>query len=442
MNFKVIFTDRENVLYQYVVLIKWLIISVFSGAVIGVVGSLFHIGLDKVTEIRMDNPYFIFFLPFGGLIIVWLYKLCKMEDDKGTNNIIMGARGETGVSAKTAPLIVAATLITHLLGGSAGREGAALQLGGSLIAPLRKPLRLNRQNYSMLIMCGMAAGFSALFGTPAAAAIFAIEVTVVGITHYSAIVPCLISSLTAAMVADKLGVRPTAFLVRYVPHFSSDSYFMVARTVILGIAGAVVSIIFCKVMSKASSLYKEHFPNAYLRVFVGGMIVAVMSLIIYLLTGSFDYNGVGTDVISLAFIGQSRPEAFIIKIILTALTLGAGYKGGEIVPSIFIGATFGCFFGGLLGFSHSFGAAVGVAAVFCGVTNCPFASLVLAVELFGADGLPYYALAIGISYMLSGYTGLYSAQKFYDNKFIHRRFRHIRTYKEIKLASRKTDKQK
>ncbi|MBQ7783929.1 MAG: chloride channel protein, partial [Oscillospiraceae bacterium] len=245
MNFKVIFTDRENVLYQYVVLIKWLIISVFSGAVIGVVGSLFHIGLDKVTEIRMDNPYFILFLPFGGLIIVWLYKLCKMEDDKGTNNIIMGARGETSVSIKTAPLIVAATLITHLLGGSAGREGAALQLGGSLIAPLRKPMRLNRNDYSMLIMCGMSAGFSALFGTPAAAAIFAIEVTVVGMTHYSAIVPCLLSSLTAAMVADKLGVHPTAFLVRYVPHFSSDSYFMVARTVILGIAGAVVSIIFC-----------------------------------------------------------------------------------------------------------------------------------------------------------------------------------------------------
>lgn len=435
--FKEIFINRENVLYQYFIFIKWLVLSAVLGSVIGAVGALFHIGLDYVTEYRTENPYMIFLLPFGGLLIVLLYKACGMDHDKGTNGIIMGARSEDTVSVKNAPLIVMATLITHLLGGSAGREGAALQLGGSLAAPLSKPLKLsNKRDYSMLIMCGMSAGFAALFGTPAAAAVFAIEVTVVGITHYSAIVPCLLSALMAAMVSDRFGVRPTAFLVRYIPDFDSDSYFFIMRTVILGIACALVSIIFCKVMSGIGGAYKKNIKNPYLRIFIGGLLVAVISWIIYLITGKFDYNGAGTDVIARAFIGQSRPEAFIIKILLTALTLGAGFKGGEIVPSLYIGSTFGCFFGSLIGFSHSFGAALGLAAVFCGVTNSPFASLVLSVELFGAEGLPYYALIIGISYMLSDYTGLYSAQKFYDNKFIHRRFTHSHTYKEIKYISK------
>lgn len=435
MKFKGIFSDRENVLYQYTVFLKWLCIAVCSGIFIGIVCSFFHIALDKVTEIRTDNPFIVMLLPLGGVIIVWLYKLCGMDNDQGTNGIITGARGETEVSIKTAPLIFIATLLTHLLGGSAGREGAALQLGGSLISPLSKPLKPNKSDYSMLIMCGMAAGFSALFGTPAAAAVFAIEVTVVGIAHYSAIVPCLLSSLTAAMVADKFNVKPTSFLVHYIPEFNADSYFMLARTIIMGIAGAVVSILFCKLMSRTSELYREYIKNPYLRILAGGAIVAALSMLIYALTGSFDYNGAGTDIIQRAFIGQSRPEAFMLKMLLTALTLGCGFKGGEIVPSLFIGATFGCFFGGLLGLSNSFGAAVGLAAVFCGVTNCPFATLLLSIELFGAEGLPYYALVIGISYMLSGYTGLYSAQKFYDNKFIHRRFHQLKTYKEIKAES-------
>lgn len=301
MRFKGIFSDRENVLYQYTVFLKWLCIAVCSGIFIGVVCSLFHMALDKVTQIRTANPFLVMLLPLGGVVIVWLYKLCGMDNDHGTNGIIKGARGEEKVSIKTAPLIFIATLITHLLGGSAGREGAALQLGGSLISPLRKPLKLNRNDYSMLIMCGMAAGFSALFGTPAAAAVFAIEVTVVGIAHYSAIVPCLLSSLTAAMVADWFHVKPTSFLVRYIPEFHADSYFMLARTIIMGIAGAIVSIVFCKIMSKTAELYKKYIKNPYLRILAGGAIVAAISMLIYALTGSFDYNGAGTDIIKKAF---------------------------------------------------------------------------------------------------------------------------------------------
>ncbi|MBQ5333890.1 MAG: chloride channel protein, partial [Oscillospiraceae bacterium] len=182
-NKKSIFSDKENILYQYSVFFKWLIIAVLSGVAIGVVGAVFHEILGLVTSFRQANSFLILLLPIGGVVITWLYKVCGMDKDGGTNSIIKGARGEENVSPKTAPLIMLATLITHLFGGSAGREGAALQLGGSLISPLRKPLKLSDEDYSVLIMCGMAAGFSALFGTPIASAVFAIEVTVVGIVH-------------------------------------------------------------------------------------------------------------------------------------------------------------------------------------------------------------------------------------------------------------------
>lgn len=429
---KSIFSDKENILYQYKVFFKWLIIAVLAGIIIGAVGAIFHELLGFVTSFRQAHSFLILLLPVGGVIIVWLYKLCGMDKDGGTNSIIKGARGEENVSPKIAPLIILATLITHLFGGSAGREGAALQLGGSLISPLRKPLKLTDEDYSVLIMCGMAAGFSALFGTPIASAVFAIEVTVVGIVNYSAIVPCLISSVTAAITAAAVGVHPTSFRAERIPAFGADSSITVLQTVIMGIACALVSILFCFAIKKISELYKKYIPNAYLRAAVGGIIVAAISYGLFFLTDSFDYNGAGSEVIERAFAGECRPEAFLLKILLTALTLGAGFKGGEIVPTMFTGATFGCFFGALIGLPPSFGAAVGLVSVFCGVTNCPFAAMILCTELYGTGGLPYFALAIGLSYMLSGYTGLYSAQKFYDSKYLHSKFRKFRTYAEIK----------
>ncbi|MBP1546801.1 MAG: chloride channel protein [Oscillospiraceae bacterium] len=427
-------TPKELRLYGNFV--KWLIIAVVSGIVIGAVGAVFHELLGKVTEIRQENSFLILLLPLGGPLIVLLYRMCGMEKDGGTNSIIKGARGEENVSPVTAPLIIAATLITHLLGGSAGREGAALQLGGSLISPLKKPLKLNNDDYSVLIMCGMAAGFSSLFGTPVAAAIFAIEVTVVGIVHYSAIVPCIISSVTAAITAAAIGVHPTAFTVSDIPIFGADSALTAAKVLVMGIACAAVSVIFCTAISLCSRFYKRIIPNAYLRAAAGGAIVAGLSMLIFFLTDSFDYNGAGTHIIENAFSGNARPEAFLLKIILTALTLGAGFKGGEIVPTLFTGAVFGCYFGELIGLSPSFGAAVGLAGVFCGVTNCPLSTVILSIELFGTGGLPYYAIAIALSYMLSGYRGLYSAQKFYDGKLSQTGFKEFRTRSEIKKAKK------
>ncbi|MCM1579455.1 MAG: chloride channel protein [Ruminococcus sp.] len=425
-------TGKNGIFFQYGIFFKWLIISVTAGLVIGAAGAVFHILLGKVREMQAANSFLICLMPIAGLVIVRLYSVCGMSEDKGTNGIILGARGEEQVSLKTAPLIVIATLLTHLTGGSAGREGAALQLGGSLASPLAKLFKLKDDDYSMLTICGMAAGFSALFGTPAAAAVFALEVTVIGLTRYSALVPGIISALTAAFTARLIGVSPTAFIVETIPGFDGNSGNILLRTVVMGIGTALVSILFCFVMETAAELYQKHIPNKYARIFIGGVIVAALSWLICLLTGSFDYNGAGSDIIAKALMGESRPEAFILKLLLTALTLGAGFKGGEIVPALFVGSTFGAFFGGLIGFPPSFGAALGLCGVFCGVTNCPFASLLLAIELFGSAGLPYYVLVIGMSYMLSGYRGLYSAQKFYGGKFGRENYGEIFSYDEYK----------
>lgn len=432
MSLKEKFADKTGGAYQYGVFFKWLLISVITGLFIGAAGAVFHILLGTVQNIRTENSLLICFLPIAGLPIVWLYNVSGMEGDKGTNGIILGARGEEKISLKTAPLIVIATLLTHLFGGSAGREGAALQLGGSLASPFARAFKLSADDCSMLIMCGMAAGFSALFGTPGAAAVFAIEVTVIGLTRYSAIVPCVISAVTAAFTARLFGVSPTAFAVAAVPEFDGSSGVILLQALVMGIGGALVSVLFCFVIESAGEIYGKIIPNKYMRIFVGGVIVASLSWLIYLFTGTFDYNGAGGEIIAAALAGESRPEAFLLKLLLTALTLGAGFKGGEIVPTLFVGSTFGCVFGGLIGLPPAFGAALGLAAVFCGVTNCPFASLLLAIELFGSGGLPYYVLVIGMSYMLSGYRGLYSAQKFYGNKFGKEDFTEIFSYEEYK----------
>ncbi len=392
--------------------VKWALIASIVGAVVGLAGVAFHHALSFATEFRTENRVIIFTMPVAGVLIVAIYKLLGMSNDPGTNCIIKGARGEEKVSLKLAPLIFAATFLTHFSGGSAGREGAALQIGGSLASPFAKWFRMDKRDTATMIMCGMAAGFSALFGTPVAAAVFAVEVTIVAAAQYSALVPCMVSGVTASFIARSFEVKPESFIVSGIPSFNGDSAPDMLRVVVLGICSAAVSILFCFAMKKIRQLYKKYIKNDYIRVAVGGAIVIVLTLLL----GTTDYNGAGMDVIERAFEGEASPFAFALKILFTALTLGAGFKGGEIVPSFFTGATFGCFFGGLLGLDPSFGAAVGLLAVFCGVTNCPFATIILSIELFGAGGLAYYALAIAISYMLSGYSGLYSAQQFYQSK--------------------------
>lgn len=391
-------------------LVKWLLCSVLSGSVIGLIGALFYKCLQYVTNIRTTYSFTLFFLPLAGIIIVFIYRLTNEADNTGTNLVITAIQSNVEVPVKVTPLIIISTLLTHLCGGSAGREGAALQLGGSIGNGLGKLFRFDEKDKHIMIMCGMSAAFSALFGTPMAAAVFSMEVVSVGVMYYAALVPCVISSLVAHAVAEFFGVSQEMFLIGQIPAFKITSAVKIS---VLAILCAGVSIIFCVMLHQSEHLYKKFFKNPYVRIFAGGCFVLILTLLV----GNQNYNGTGINIIEQCIDGTVRPEAFFMKMLFTALTLGAGFKGGEIVPSFFTGAAFGCLFGNLSGFSPTLCTAVGMAAVFCGVTNCPITALLISFELFGYDGMPYFLLAVAFSYMLSGYYGLYSSQKIIYSKY-------------------------
>ncbi len=389
--------------------LRWIVIAAVVGLVVGLVGVFFHLSVEKATELRTEFPWLIWLLPFGGVGIVWIYKRAGMENDRGTNLVLDAVRSNDPLTIKTAPLIFISTVITHLFGGSSGREGAALQIGGSIASYIGTHIRLDEKEQRIITMCGMSAGFAALFGTPIAAVVFAMEVVSVGVIYHSAGVPCVISAAVGAYVASLFGIEATAFtLVGEIP---AVSIIMMAKTAVFGVLCALVSMLFCLILKKVHHLY-DKIPNRMAAAFIGGVIVVALTYVF----GTRDYNGAGMDVINRAVAGEARPEAFLLKMIFTAFTLGAGFKGGEIVPTLFVGATFGNIAGNLLGIGPSLGAGLGMAALFCGVTNCPITSVFLSIELFGPEGLLYYVIACAVSYRLSGYYGLYSAQKIVYSK--------------------------
>ncbi len=396
--------------HRALVSLKWIIFAIIVGAIVGLCGTAFYFALSLVTVLRTQNTWLIFLLPLGGLGIVAMYRFLHNEKDTGTNLVISAIHSDDELPLRMAPLIFVSTLITHLFGGSAGREGAALQMGGSIGNALGKLFRFDDKDKHVMIMCGMSAAFSALFGTPMAAAILPMEMVSVGVMYYIALVPCVISSLVAHGIAYSFGVSNEMFIIRSIPKFGIITSIEIS---VLAILCALVSILFCVLLHKSEDLYKRFFTNPYIRVIAGGCIIIVLTLLV----GNQDYNGTGINIIEHCINGTVRPEAFLLKMIFTALTLGAGYKGGEIVPSFFTGAAFGCLFGNLLGFSPTLCTAVGMTAVFCGVTNCPITALLISFELFGYDGMPYFLLATALSYMLSGYFGLYRSQKIVYSKY-------------------------
>lgn len=388
---------------------KWLLLACATGLIVGTAGVEFHLGIEYAAQLRANHPWLLFLLPALGLLIVFLYRIGGMEPDPGTNFVLVAVRENQPMPLRMAPMIVLSTILTHLGGGSAGREGAALQMGGSIASWIGHKAKMDGSSIRILVVCGMSAAFSSMFGTPLTAAVFAMEVVHVGIMHYSALVPSIISALVGLQVALWLGIHPVHFAVSGVPEFSLP---MLLRVALLGILISVLALVLCEVLGGVSRVYRKYLPQAYHRVMTGGALVVLLSLLV----GTSDYNGAGMEMIEAAVSGIARPEAFALKLLLTALTLGAGFKGGEVVPVLFVGATFGCVAGPLLGLPASFAAALSMAALFCGVTNCPLASLLLSFELFGGAGLAYYALCCAVSYMLSGYGGLYSAQMIVHSK--------------------------
>ena len=381
--------------------VLWAAAGLVIGALGGLIGTAFCYAIREATQLRGAYPWLLYFLPAGGLLIVWLYRLRGMHPTD-TNGVLLAIHAPTSIPGSTAPLIFVGTTITHLFGGSAGREGAALQIGGDLGKHFGKMLRMDDKDCRLATLCGMSALFSALFGTPLAAVFFALEVVSIGVLYYSGLIPCITSSLVAYAVSLRFGIEPMRFAVAA----PETGALTLARAAALALGCALVSILFCEALHRTEHLAERLVKNDYLRAFLGGCLVIALTL----LAGCRDYNGAGGHVIAAALGGTAKPEAFLLKIVFTAVTLGCGFKGGEIVPTLFVGSTFGCAAGALLGLPAGFAAALGITGLFCGMTNCPITSLLISVELFSADGLLCYAVVCAVSYVCSGYRGLYSSQ--------------------------------
>lgn len=389
--------------------IKWIAISLVLGSICGLVGAAFHHSIDYVTAVRQANGFLVYLMPLSGLLIVFLYRSVGLAHEPGTNTIIQSVRQQDRVPRKLAPAIFAATVLTHLVGGSSGREGAALQIGGSLATTFGRLFKVDKKEMSILVMCGMSAVFSALFGTPLTATIFSMEVISVGVFYYSALVPCLCSSLVAFFTAQMFGCHSVHYSLEGVMKITPRSF---ASLVVFALGVAVVSICFVLAMHKGHHAFHKYFKNPYIRVVAGSVILIALVLVF-----GTDYLGAGMEAVDKSVYGSSLvPYAFILKIIFTAITIGCGFKGGEIVPTFFIGATFGYTFASLLAMDPHLGAAFGVVGLFCCVINSPVTSLILGVEIFGAANLIPMAIVVAFCYVLSGYFSLYSAQKFVYSK--------------------------
>ncbi|MBQ7507669.1 MAG: chloride channel protein [Lachnospiraceae bacterium] len=398
--------------------LKWVVFSLLSGLSIGIASALFSKGLTFLTGLRVAHPFLILLLPLGGLFIVFLYRVLNEEGDTGTNLVLRTIQSGEYLPLRMAPAILISTMTTHFFGGSVGREGAALQFGGSIGGALGRLFRFDEKDQHIMIMCGMSAAFSALFGTPMAAAIFSMEVISVGIMHYSALLPCVIASLTARYTASLMGIQKESFFVDSVPSFGPSG---LGLTLLLaGICG-LISILFCVLLHKSEGLLKRCIPNPWIRIVVGGAAIIGLTLLV----GNQTFNGAGIDVIRQSFAGPLPWYTFLLKMLFTVITIASGYKGGEIIPTLFIGAAAGNLFAVIFGLPVGLCSAVGMCALFCGVTNCPITSLLISFELFGFAGMPYFLVAVAISYVVSGYYGLYSSQKIvyskYKTDFINRR---------------------
>ena len=392
------------------VLVLWLVLAAAVGLVCGGVGTAFHLSVEAVTELRGEHGWILWLLPLAGLVIVALYKGTRCEG-MGTNNVIRAVQSGEAVSPLLVPAIFLGTVLTHLCGGSAGREGAALQMGGSIGYNVGRLFRLSDHDRRTATVCGMAAFFSALFGTPLAATLFAMMVEDVGLTFSVAFVPGFLAALVAYGVSLACGISPTRFALADAPALTADA---VLKVMVLGAACAVVSRLFCGLLHFTEHELPKRLPNPWVRAAVGGIAVVALSY----LMGVGRYNGAGMGVIAAAVEqGEALPWDFLCKALLTAVTLASGFKGGEVVPSFYIGATFGCAVGPLLGLPAGFSAAVGLVAVFCGATNTLIPSILLAYELFQGEVLELVALGCGVCYMLSGYHGLYSSQTFVTEKW-------------------------
>ncbi len=394
--------------------LKWLLITALLSCGVGSISAWFLLTLEWVTNMRESFPWLLYLLPVSGVLIALLYHHFG-KSAEGGNNLIVDEIHEpgAGVPGEMAPLVFIGTVATHLCGGSAGREGTAIQMGGSLASLLGRALHLNADDKRTALMAGVAGGFGAVFGTPLAGAVFAMEVLAVGSVRYDALLPCLMAALVSDGVCRAWGVHHTDYHMQSVAASGSGALLILKVSVAAGCFG-LVSAMFSE-LNHASHRFFQYIRRPLLRPIAGAAGLIVMTRLL----GTQDFLGLGVSsanphavtILSAFHEGGAQSFSWLWKSLLTAVTLGSGFKGGEVTPLFYIGATLGNVLARLMAEPVSLFAALGFVAVFAGATNTPLACTIMGVELFGAEHVVPLAVACFVAYLFSGHSGIYLSQR-------------------------------
>lgn len=410
MPFRWDFREHYSLL-KYV--LRWILIAAPVSAAIGSACALFLWLLDRATQTRWSHPWLLFLLPLAGVLIWLTYRLFGQTSERG-NNLILDELHQpaAGVPARMGPLILLSTVVTHLFGGSAGREGTAVQIGASVAAQVGRWLRLSPDDVRRLLMVGIAAGFGGVFGTPLAATIFAMEVLAIGRISYESIFPCLVAGIVGDASCTAWGIHHTHYHLAVAP--VAFEWLTAGKVAVAAVAFGLASVLFAELTHGLHQVWQKLVPLPWLRPVAGGCVVIGL---VYLL-GTRDYLGLGVtapdggvSIVSSFQPGGATPLSWWWKILFTAVTLSAGFKGGEVTPLFFVGATLGNWLGGLLHAPVDLFAGLGFIAVFAGATNTPLACVVMGIELFGSGHVVYFAIACFLAYLFSGHSGIYLSQR-------------------------------